>query len=230
MLHRFGDELWIADGPSIAIAGFAYPTRMIVIRLSNGELFLWSPIALSDPLREMIDPLGPVRHLVAPNTLHHMFIGDWRQAYPQASSYGLPSLSTKRPDLTWHHHLDDGAPTAWSEDIDQVVIRGNRIVTEVVFFHRRSGIVIFTDLIQHFEPKWFSGWRALIGKLDLLTGPRPTVPRKFRIAFGDRGLARSAVRRILAWPIEGVVAAHMPPISHNGGDAVRHAFKWLVPA
>lgn len=33
---------------------------------------------------------------------------------------------------------------------------GNLITTEVVFFHVKSGTVLFTDLIQQFPANWFS--------------------------------------------------------------------------
>lgn len=228
MLQRFGEEIWAANGPTVSVAGFDYPTRMIVIRLSDGALFLWSPKAFSSGLQRAVDRLGPVRHIVAPNTLHHAFIGDWQKAYPDAKSYAVPQLRAKRPDLKWDSDLDDTPAAAWSKDIDQVVVRGNRITTEVVFFHRHSRTAIFTDLIQHFEPEWFKGWRAVVARLDLLTAPQPTVPRKFRVTFYDRSLARNALQRIMAWPTEAVLAAHSEPIPHDGRDAIAHAFEWLL--
>lgn len=96
MLQRFGEEIWTADGPTVSVAGFDYPTRMIVIRLSEGALFIWSPTAFSNDLQIAVDMLGPVRHIVAPNTLHHKFIGDWQRAYPEAKSHAVPQLRTKR--------------------------------------------------------------------------------------------------------------------------------------
>ena len=42
---------------------------------------------------------------------------------------------------------------------------------------------LFTDLLQQFPPDWFHGWRALIARLDLMTAPEPSTPRKFRAAF-----------------------------------------------
>ena len=73
-LLQFGPEIWIADGPVASFHGFPYPTRMAVIRLSNGSLFVWSPVALTGSLRASIDVLGPVRYLVSPNALHHLFL------------------------------------------------------------------------------------------------------------------------------------------------------------
>jgi hypothetical protein len=43
-----------------------------------------------------------------------------------------------------------------------VIVPGNAITTEVAFFHRESATVLFTDLLQHFRPGWFTGWRSLV--------------------------------------------------------------------
>ncbi|WP_188762259.1 DUF4336 domain-containing protein [Sandarakinorhabdus glacialis] len=228
MLRQFGEEIWTADGPTVSVAGFRYPTRMIVIRLSDGALFVWSPTALSSELQVAIDRLGPVRYIVAPNTLHHMFVGEWQTAYPAAKSHAVPALRTKRPDLKWDRDLEDVPGTEWSNQIDQVVVGGNRITTEVVFFHHQSCTAIFADLIQHFEPGWFSGWRAIVAKLDFLTAIRPTVPRKLRMTVRDRSAARNAVLRILTWPTVAVLTAHGAPITRDGRDAIVHAFDWLL--
>ena len=106
-------------------------------------------------------------------------------------------------------------------------MRGNAITTEVVFFHRRSGSVLFTDLIQQFRPGWFTGWRALVARLDLVVATEASVPRKFRAAFFDRKAARTAVRRILGWPPSKVLMAHGAPIEDDARAFVARAFRWL---
>ena len=230
MLQRFTEEIWITDGPTVTNFGFNFPTRMIVIRLSHGAIFVWSPIALSPELRVAVDRLGPVRHIVAPNTLHHLFLEEWHHFYPEATLHAVPELRAKLPKLSWGSDLSDTPVAEWSNDIDQVVIRGNRITTEAVFFHHQSRTVIFTDLIQQFDAGWFKGWRGIVAKLDLMTTPVPNVPRKYRLAFRDRSIARTALQQIMSWPIEGVLAAHAAPIRHNGRDAIAHAFDWLLHA
>lgn len=227
MLQRFAEEIWTAEGPTASVAGFEYPTRMIVIRLSDRSLFVWSPVAITHDLQVAVDQLGKVAHIVAPNTLHHIHIADWHRSYPDARIHAVPELRTKLSELRWDSDLSAVPDTGWADDVDQVVVPGNRITTEVVFFHRRSRTVIFADLIQQFEPGWFKGWRALVARLDLMTAQKATVPRKFRIAFRDRNAARTALRRILEWPAEAVLAAHAAPIRRDGRDAIAHAFNWM---
>ncbi len=202
---------------------------MVLIRLKNGDLFVWSPIRLSEALRHEVDSLGVVRHLVAPNYLHHLFLQDWRQAYQEATLYAAPGLRQRRRDIEFDADLVDQPSPEWSDEIDQVLIDGNLITTEVVFFHRRSQTVLFTDLLQQFPPGWFRGWRGLIARLDLMTCPKPSVPRKFRVAFNDRKVARKALRRVISWPADKVVMAHGVPVQGNGQSFIASAFRWLVP-
>jgi hypothetical protein len=229
MLKQFGREIWTAEGADVvAMLGFRYPTRMAVIRLPGGELFIWSPVALTQGLRAEIDVLGRVRHLIAPNALHHLFIAEWKQAYPDALLYAAPGLRGKCQDLAFDDELDSAPVPAWSGEIEHVVMKGNVITSEVVFFHHASRTVIFTDLIQQFPTGWFSGWRAMIAKWDLMLGPEPSVPRKFRAAFKDRRGAGAALGRILASPAQKVLMAHGTPVTEDGQAYLRRAFRWLL--
>jgi len=229
VLAPFGPEIWTADGPVVvAMLGFRYPTRMVVIRLAGGALFVWSPIALTDELRAAVDAHGEARYLVAPNSLHHVFIADWKRAYPAAKIFAAPGLREKRKDIAFDAEIGAQPVAEWSGEIEHVVMPGNAITTEVVFFHTKSATVIFTDLLQQLPAGWFSGWRALVAKLDLMTGPEPSVPRKFRTAFRDRGAARAALVRILAWPADKVLMAHGTPVTHDGQALIWRAFKWLA--
>ena len=229
MLEQFGDGIWIADGAdTVEVFGFRYPTRMAVIRLADGGLFIWSPIPLVDALRTAVDALGPVRHIVAPNSLHHLSVADWQRAWPEAKVYAPPGLREKRKDIAFDDDLGNEPDPAWAGEIDQVLMAGNVITTEIVFFHIASGTVLFTDLIQHFPAGWFSGWRAVVAKLDLMVAPEPAVPRKFRLAFTDRRAARDALAQIRAWPARKVLMAHGTPVTEDGAAFIGRAFRWLA--
>jgi hypothetical protein len=67
-----------------------------------------------------------------------------------------------------------------------------------------------------------------VARLDLLTAPTPTVPRKFRMMFRDRAVARQGLERIMAWPSAGLLTAHGPPIRQGGRAVIAQAFDWLL--
>jgi hypothetical protein len=66
-LKPVSEDLWVVDGPLVRMAylraSIPFPTRMVVVRLTNGNVFLWSPTEPGEGLRGAIDTLGPVRHL-----------------------------------------------------------------------------------------------------------------------------------------------------------------------
>ena len=229
LLREFGPGIWICDGPVVPFyPGFHYPTRMAEIRLADGSLFVWSPIALSTALRREVDALGPVCFLVSPNLLHHLFLGAWKSALPEARLYASPGLSKRRTDLSFDAELGDAPDPAWAADVDQVLMRGSFVMTEVVFFHRASRTAIFADLIENLPRNWFKGWRGLVARLDGILAPNPGAPREWCASFINRRAARAALARILAWPIERVLIAHGEPTATNGSAFVRSAFAWLA--
>lgn len=226
----FGPEIWIADGPAVTgIAGFRFPARMAVIRLADGGLFIWSPVALDPALKSDVEALGPVRHLVAPNSLHYMALPEWQQAFPAAKTHVAPGLAGTAPHIAADEELGDTPSTDWAGEIGQAIVRGNAITTEAVFFHMKSGTAIFTGLLQQFPDGWFTGWRALVARFDLMREAEPAVPRKFRLAFRDRAAAREGVARVLAWPAEKVLMAHGTPVRAGGQAFLARAFRWLKP-
>ena len=151
MLEQMHDTLWVAEGEIVSFFGIPYPTRSVIVRLQNGDLWVWSPVKLSPGLPAEVDRLGPVRHLVSPNKLHHLYLKEWKVAYPKAQLWGPQSTIRKRPDLTFREALQDSPPLEWRPDIDQAWFRGSFAMDEIVFCHRPSATAIVADLISDIQ-------------------------------------------------------------------------------
>jgi Domain of unknown function (DUF4336) len=228
MLDRIEGDIWIADGASVPFFGFPYPTRMTVVRLADGSLWVCSPIALTPPLADAVAALGPVRHLVSPNKLHHLFLAEWGRAWPDARLYASPGLARRRRDLKFAGELGDAPDPAWATDIDRVIFHGSFFMEEVVFFHRASRSVIVTDLVQKFDPAASHGWRGAIMRLDGLVGSDGSTPREWRLSFWNRRAARAALRKALAWNPQRMIIAHGEWARENGRAALAHSLRWLL--
>lgn len=227
MLSAVDRDIWIGDGPPVAFFGIPYPTRMTVVRLRSGDLWVCSPIRLDDALRAAVAALGPVRHLAAPNKIHHLFLGEWARAWPEAKLYAAPGLARRRRDLAFAAELGDRPDPAWAADIDQVIVHGSWAMAEVVFFHRASRTAIVTDLVQRFDPASLRGWRRLLMRLDGLVGPRGSAPREWRLTFWNRRAARQARAHVLAWDPRRVIVAHGDWVREDGRAVLEQALAWL---
>ena len=229
LLNQVESDIWIADGANVSFFGFPYPTRMTLVRLADGDLWACSPIALSPPLAAAVNAIGPVRHLVSPNKLHHLFLGEWAREWPNAKLYASPGLARRRRDLTFACELSDTPDPAWERDIDQVIFHGSFAMEEVVFFHRSSRSLIVTDLVQKLNPASLQGWRGALMKLDGLVGPEGSTPRDWRLSFWNRRAARMALGKALAWNAERMIIAHGDWIRENGSPALARSLRWLAP-
>lgn len=232
MLQLIGQGLWIAEGSDVSFHAFPYPTRMVVVRLSDGGLWAWSPIELDEELRGELACLGTVRHLVSPNKLHHLFLSRWQECFPRANLWGPASIIAKRSDLTFERALTDEPPGAWSRDIDQAWFRGSRLLDEIAFFHKASRTAVFGDLVQAFhehylQTKWKPWQRCVARLLGITLQAGAHGPLDLRLSFLARNSARKARAKVLNWQAEDAVRAHGQWQQRDGSMFLARSLSWL---
>lgn len=198
-------DVWVVDGPLIPMRPFGielpFPTRMTAIRLPGGELWVHSPIAPDDGLFAALAALGPVAHLVAPNSLHYWWVGDWQRRFPDARVHAVPGAAARARRKGREFRVDrvlattPAAPDApWGEAIETILVRGSAI-DEAVFFHRPSRSLILTDLVQNYDREKLQGaWLLLLMRLGGVMSPHGTTPRDLRLTSWGAG-AGSCARR-----------------------------------
>ena len=227
-------DLWIVDGPDIRFnylgLKLPFPTRMIVVRLPDGGLWLHSPTEPDEALTAALRAIGPVRFLIAPNTLHYWWIADWKALFPAASVHCAPGLarSAKRP-LPPHEALGDIPSAGWADVIDQVLVTGD-VLNEVVFFHKPTRTLILTDLIENLElPRTRFRWLRVLLRLGGAVDPDGKAPIDMRLTFmRHRRTVKAAVHRMMAWEPQRIVMAHGRCYETNAAAELRRAFRWAA--
>lgn len=225
VMQQLDSDLWVAEAP-LRFLGLEVGARMTVIRLPDGGLVLHSPIAVDPSLRQEVDSLGRVAHVVAPNKFHHLYVSGWKDAFPEASVWVAPGLESKRSDLPIAGVLGEQTESAWSAVLDQIPLQGFPFANEVVFFHRPSRTLVLTDIAFNVGPdaapitRFFFKLNGVYGRLS------PTIVEKLLIR--DRAAFRAGLERILAWPFERVIVAH-GDVKESGGRAeLERGYAWLL--
>jgi hypothetical protein len=224
-MKQLHSDLWISDSP-LRFLGLEVGARMTVVRLPGGKLLLHSPIAATADLVRDVKALGPVAYLVAPNRLHHLFVGDWQRACPDASTYVAPGLDTKRADLAIAGVLAEEPEPGWKGSVDQVLLGGIPFANEVVFFHRPSATLIATDLAFNIGPSSPPLTRLAFRLGGAYGRLSPTLLE--RILVRDRAAFRQSLERILAWPFERVVMAHGEVSEKGGREELVRGYSWVL--
>lgn len=228
-----GPEIWIVDGPVLhwgygVPVKWPFPTRMTIIRLPDGGLWLHSPTKPDEELFSEIEALGPVHHLVSPNLIHHVSMGVWAERFPDARVWASPNVR-KRSKVTFSDDLADEPPIEWAATIDQRIARGSRMLEEVVFFHKPSRVLILTDLIENFEKARLHGvFARFMYVLMGVMAPYGRAPRDLRATFSGRhDQLRPAIKWMLDCDPDKVVIAHGKWFDHDGKAVIRRAFSWV---
>jgi len=230
----FGPDIGVVDGPLeyFTTAGVRLPlpfsTRMTVVRLANGDLFLHSPIAFDAGLAEQLRTMGTVRHLVSPNQFHYAHIGEWGRAFPDAVTWASPRVRRRARargiDVQFKRDLPINPPDEWRDEIEQTVVPGGYF-GEFVFFHKQSRTLMLADTILNLEldklgqPWRFAAW---------LTGmyyPDGGIFFGMRLPLLlQRRKTRAAVGKMLAWRPECIIVSHGRCFEANGSAVLRRVF------
>ncbi|NNM21680.1 MAG: DUF4336 domain-containing protein [Gammaproteobacteria bacterium] len=223
MLVAVDQNLWVVAAP-LNFLGVHVGTRMTVVRLSNGRLWLHSPVPLEPQARADLAALGEVGHIVAPNMFHHLYVGDTASLFPGATVHAVAGLRRKRRDLHIDEMLGPEPSSAWAADLDQLQIEGTWLA-ETVFFHRATRTLISSDLAENFASSghWFTRFYLKTQGLE----NRFRIAWLLRVCYRDKQKARRCIDRMLEWDIERVILAHGRILETGGRDELRAAFDWL---
>ncbi|RYG67363.1 DUF4336 domain-containing protein [bacterium] len=224
MLRQLADDLWVTER-SQRFLGIEVGTRMTVVRLADSSLLLHSVVPLDAELRTELDALGAVRHVVAPNRYHHLYVGDYAGAYPQATLFAAPGLAGKRPDIRFHETLETGREYPWSSAIDHQVCDGMPALSETVFLHKASRSLVVTDLAMNIDAtsplsaRLFARVGGIYGKPGLSWIERSLWLR-------DKRAAADSLEKVRAWEFDRVVMAHGNILENARGASLGSALRF----
>ncbi|MBE9502789.1 MAG: DUF4336 domain-containing protein [Proteobacteria bacterium] len=228
MFEYIPNQIWLKEYP-IHYAGTDFNSRMTVIRLKNGGLMLHSPCEIDESTKAEIETLGKVKFIVAPGSYHYFYVASAQQAFPEAETFICPGIERKKPELDFDWILGDRPDTRWEGDFEQVLVRGNKYIWEVAFYHIPSKTLILVDLLENITDKtagvdWtLKFWWKVV--FHMWNHPKPAP--EYQLGWKDKKAAGKSLRRILEWDFERVIIAHGDLVEENTREIVIEA--WKVP-
>ncbi len=222
LLEVVAGQVWHAQ-QQLRFGPVQLATRMTVVRLRDGGLWVHSPVAPSEGIVSALGKIGAVRYIVAPNRSHHLFFLEFARAFPDARGWIAPGLATKRPDLACYPELDDDVP--WAGELKPFFIRGIPLINETAWFHEATGTLVLTDLLFCIGPNRSRLVRAAARLLGI--HGRLGMSRTMKLAIRDRAALADSVAPLLSLPVQRVVVAHDQIVSTQARQQLQRAFEWL---
>ena len=230
-MQPFGPNIWTVDGDDVRMYGvLPFTTRMTVVQLEAGGVWLHSPVRPTPARRRAVDQLGKVEHLVAPNKIHSLGIEPWKAMYPSAKVWASPAFNERHPNIAVDAVLTNVAEAPWSGEIDHCVVDGHAVLDEVEFLHKKSKTLIITDFIQKHEisgESWF--WRGVKHMAGIL-GRDGGVAVDIKFSVRDKTAIRRSIDTILGWEFDNLILAHGHCLQGGAKEDVSRAFDWITGA
>jgi Domain of unknown function (DUF4336) len=227
--RQFGERLVVVEGPMVRDMGMPFPTRMTVAVLADGSLWIESPVSVSYETLTRLTDLGPVRYLVSNTPRHVWRLDSWRALFPDAEFWAARATpaTLNHSKLPLAGNLGERLPVAaWADDLDQVAIKGSRLIEEVCFLHRPSRTLIVGDLIQVHELHPGQVFANALKRAGGVAAPGGGTSLDIRASFWDRKALRASARRLLDWEFDNLVLAHGPCLSKGAKPFVESALAW----
>ncbi|MFE1744764.1 DUF4336 domain-containing protein [Coleofasciculus sp. H7-2] len=161
------DTVWTFD----QLQGIFYvvvPIRMTVVKLDEGGLFVYAPVAPTPEcirlVKELVAEHGDVKYIILPTISgleHKVFVGPFARCFPLAQVFVAPSqwsfplnlplswlgLPSKRTQVL----PQDSSTTPFANQFDYAILGpiylGPGKFAEVAFFHKRSRTLLVTDSV-----------------------------------------------------------------------------------
>lgn len=218
----FRDGVWLSTG-SVRFLGLRLPATMTVLRLDGGGLLLYSPLPPTPERRAAIEALGPIEHIYAPSLFHHLSVGAWAAAHPEAKVHGPARLPKKVKGLRIDRANGDG--DAGLAGVVEIPIEGCRL-GETALFHEASKTLVCADLVHNVgrpSHAWTALYTKMMGFYDDVA-----LSRVLRwTSFDDKAAARSSVDRVLATGLAQLVVGHGAPVERDAARSLAVAYQFL---
>ena len=218
--------IWIKEYP-VHFAGTRFNSRMTIVRLSNGNIFIHSPCEIDDRTRNAIEALGKVECIVAPGSYHYLHVASAQRAFPEAETFICPGIERKDPAIEFDWLLGDRPDRRWEADFEQVLVRGNKFIWEVAFYHKISRTLILVDLIENItdateDVNWTLKlwWKAVF---HMWSNPKPAP--EYQLGWKDKKAASRSLQKILNWDFERIIISHGDLIEKNAREVALLAWR-----
>lgn len=225
--------------------------RGTLVRLASGNLAIFSPVALTDEVRSTVASKGQLKYIVAPDIEHHIFVGPWAKAYPDAEVIGMEGLPEKREGdaetkgVKFHHVYSKGnkRDLRIGEEFDrefEVEFFDSHQNKELVFCHKPSRTLIEADLMfnlpatEQFSRSGVSATSGILTRLfaGIMHTRGDMVWQKRFLWYGaagkDRkGFAESA-KRVQGWDFDRIVPCHGDVVDKGGKEKYETLVSWFL--
>jgi hypothetical protein len=217
-LVEAGADLMTVVG-EIAMPLMKLPRRMMIVRLRDGRLVVFSAIALDEAEMRRIEDFGTPAFLIVPNDHHRMDAGIWKERYP-AMRVIAPAGSREKVEEEVGVDATEG--DFGDPDVRFVTVAGTDGREGALEVRKADGLtLVLNDVVGNIrDSHGFGGW--MLRRMGF-AGDEPHVPGPVKLAMIESKAALRA--QLLRWAdepgLKRILVAHGEAIEQDPRGALR---------
>lgn len=197
----------------------SFPRRMVVVRVPDARLVIWSAIALDPAGMDKIEAYGRPTFLIVPNEIHRLDAHAWKERYPQLTVVAPPGARAKVGEVVL---VDTTTPDFADADVTFVTVPGtDQRESALVVRKRGATTLVLNDIVGNIrDASGISGWFL---RMAGFAGDAPRMPRVVkRKLVADADALRVQLMRWAELPgLRRILVSHGEPIERDAPGVLR---------
>ncbi|KAF8595153.1 hypothetical protein BDV93DRAFT_501488 [Ceratobasidium sp. AG-I] len=225
--------LWTFSVPFARFGLFPVGGRSTAVKLQSGDVWVLASTPLNDATKSKLNELGTVKYICGADAVHHLYLAEYKRAYPDAKLIGVAALLTKRKDLKFdgvYGRDPKDTKYGYEREIKACYFSGFQN-QDVAFLHVQSKTLIEADLLFNLPGKEQYSKSKSSGKFPIFStlGPMMRAHKTFLWSAGrDRAAMARDAHTVAGWDFDRIIPCHGDVIESNGKAAWREAYKWYL--
>ncbi|KAF8156782.1 hypothetical protein B0H34DRAFT_473433 [Crassisporium funariophilum] len=228
--------VWTFSRPFARFGIFPVGGRSTAVKLQNGGLWILASTPLDAETKSQLDTLGPVQYIVGADAAHHLYLGDYKKAYPTATLIAPEGAITAHGDknLTFDGVWGRDPPDTrygFEDEVDHCYFSGFKN-KDVAFLHRTSKTLIEADLLMNLPAKEqysksSSTPSSILGMAKF--GPSSWLHPRVTWNLGvDKKAMTKDAKTVAGWDFDRIIPCHGDVIETNGKQAWNETFRFYL--
>lgn len=222
--------------------------RGTAVRMQSGAVAVFSPTALTEDVKTKISGMGEVKYIAAMDMEHHIFIGPWHAAYPNAKVIGPEGLPEKRQKQNnenvpfasiFKAKQTPSVDAEFDTEFDYEYVYGH-VNKELVFLHKPTKTMIEADLIfnlpatEQFSKSGESPTTGILTKLFASLQKTTGMGQKrliwYATSSGDKAGFHQSMAKMNGWDFDRIIPCHGDVVETGGKGVFQHLMEWHIQA
>ncbi|KAJ7201703.1 hypothetical protein GGX14DRAFT_159998 [Mycena pura] len=233
VIREVTPEITIFSKPFARFQVLPFGGRSTAVKLSTGAVWVLASTPLTHDTKAALDKLGPVKWIMGADAVHHMYLGQFKKAYPEAKVIGVEALVAKKKAeglvFDGAYGLDSPDTKYGFEDEIHACYFSGFANKDVAWFHVASKTLIVADLLfnlpgteQYSKSKKATDARVpILGKID----PFGNIHKRLVWGQGkDKAAMTRDAKTVLEWAPERIIMCHGDVIENEGSRAWAAAY------